>query len=151
MIDVIIAGLTQPVSAEDKQMGLIARPPPSRLLEPMTADQIVNVIINSELPPASLHSLQYILQTLFVPKLTAHILVIKKSDSNSVPIQNIQPVVSRQSLRVPRKGPTRRLFMQSGPSARKAFLSRPTFEYLYRYFPCFEYRAIPILPTLRVS
>jgi hypothetical protein len=40
MLDVIAAGLTQPVSAEDKQTGLISRPPRPRLLEPMTPEQI---------------------------------------------------------------------------------------------------------------
>jgi hypothetical protein len=40
MLDVILTGLTQPISAEDKQTGMIPRPPRSRLMEPMTAAKL---------------------------------------------------------------------------------------------------------------
>ena len=48
MIDVIVAGLTQPVSAEDRQTGLIARPPRPRLLEPMTPTQLDQYFLDND-------------------------------------------------------------------------------------------------------
>jgi len=48
MIDVIVSGLTQPVAAEDKQTGLIARPPRPRLLEPMTAEKLDQYFLDND-------------------------------------------------------------------------------------------------------
>ena len=48
MIDVIVAGLTEQVSPEDKQTGVISRPPRPRLLEPMTASRLEQYFLEND-------------------------------------------------------------------------------------------------------
>ena len=48
MIDVIVAALTEPVSAEDKQTGMISRPPRQRTLEPMTASKLEQYFLEKD-------------------------------------------------------------------------------------------------------
>ena len=40
ILEEIVAGLTKPVSEEDKQTGFLPRPPRTRLLEPDTAENL---------------------------------------------------------------------------------------------------------------
>jgi hypothetical protein len=48
MIDVIVEGLTKPVSVEDKQTGLISRPLRPRLLEPMTVTELEKYFLEND-------------------------------------------------------------------------------------------------------
>ncbi|MEJ2110655.1 MAG: hypothetical protein P8Z37_12235 [Acidobacteriota bacterium] len=48
MLDEIYAGLTAPVSDEDKQTGPIPRPPRQRFLKPMTASELQDYFLNTD-------------------------------------------------------------------------------------------------------
>jgi len=48
MIDVIVEGLTKPVTAEDQQAGIISRPARPRLLEPMTATELEKYFLEND-------------------------------------------------------------------------------------------------------